>query len=138
MILCSNLGQAICKLRDGLSRVTAVDKGKPAERQGRKVSGLKGQTGLTIAGPPAVRVAPIAAPLIKCAIARMKGETSLKEQMASAPVTVEAQVREFIDAAWPRNPLDEPGVKFWRIAGRTTLLVLLASSASSITSLTST
>ena len=31
-----------------------------------------------------------------------------------------------MDAAWPRNPLDEPQVQYWRIAGRTTLLVLLA------------
>jgi hypothetical protein len=52
----------------------------------------------------------------------------LKEEIASVPILVDAH-RGFLDAAWPRNPLDEPQVKYWRIAGRTMLLVLLASSA---------
>jgi hypothetical protein len=38
-------------------------------------------------------------------------------------------VGRFVDETWPRNPLDEPRVKYWRAAGRATLLVLLAFSA---------
>jgi hypothetical protein len=50
-----------------------------------------------------------------------------QENEAQSP-TGSAQVQRFIDAAWPRNPLDEPRVRYWRAAGRTTLLILLASS----------
>ena len=28
----------------------------------------------------------------------------------------DAEVRRFIDVTWPRNPLDDPRVKFWRAA----------------------
>jgi hypothetical protein len=33
--------------------------------------------------------------------------------------------QEFIAAAWPRNPQDEPVVRRWRTAGRLTLSLLL-------------
>lgn len=52
----------------------------------------------------------------------------MKEEITTQPLSDEAQVRRFVDAAWPRDPLDEPRVRYWRAAGRTTLLVLLASS----------
>ncbi len=52
----------------------------------------------------------------------------MKEQIASESRSNEAQIRAFLEAAWPRSPLDEPRVRHWRAAGRTTLLVLLASS----------
>jgi hypothetical protein len=56
--------------------------------------------------------------------------TKLKEEIAaSTSLFIAEQHREFLDAAWPRNPLDDPQVKYWRIAGRVTLLALLASSA---------
>ena len=35
-------------------------------------------------------------------------------------------VDEFIAAAWPRSPQDEPVVRRWRTAGRFTLSALLA------------
>lgn len=34
----------------------------------------------------------------------------------------------FVDAAWPWNPLDHRRVRYWRVAGRATLFVLLACS----------
>ena len=37
-----------------------------------------------------------------------------------------AQVRRFMDDAWPRDPLGEPPTRYWRVAGRITLLILLA------------
>lgn len=50
----------------------------------------------------------------------------MKQEMASEPLNGEVQVRRFMDAAWPLNPLEEPRVRRWRAAGRTTLFVLLA------------
>ena len=90
--------------------------------------------GLTIAGSPAV---PFRA--MRCLVAGtspyqvriscMKRGLKLEEETALEWPPYEAQVRQFIDAAWPRNALDEPQVKHWRAAGRVTLLLLLASSA---------
>jgi hypothetical protein len=37
--------------------------------------------------------------------------------------------RSFIDAAWPRDAQNEPGVRRWRAAGRVTLAMLLGFSA---------
>ncbi|HEX2197180.1 MAG TPA: hypothetical protein VHG88_00965 [Burkholderiales bacterium] len=37
-----------------------------------------------------------------------------------------AELRRFVEAAWPRNPLEEPRVKRWLAAKRATLLMLLA------------
>lgn len=37
----------------------------------------------------------------------------------------DADVRRFIDAAWPRNPLDDPRVKSWRAARNYVLYGLL-------------
>jgi hypothetical protein len=34
--------------------------------------------------------------------------------------------RSFLEAAWPLDPPEEPKVRRWRIAGRATLLLLLA------------
>lgn len=34
--------------------------------------------------------------------------------------------RSFVDETWPRNPLQEPRVRYWRAAGRATLLMLFA------------
>ena len=39
------------------------------------------------------------------------------------------EVRRFLDAAWPLDPLEKAAVRRWRVAGRTTLGVLLAFSA---------
>lgn len=50
----------------------------------------------------------------------------VKQEFAAPLLTSRADVSGFIDDTWPRNPLDEPRVKYWRAAGRTTLLVLLA------------
>jgi hypothetical protein len=50
----------------------------------------------------------------------------LKQETASESLTGEPQVRRFIDDAWPRSPLEEPRVRYWRAARRTTLLLLLA------------
>jgi hypothetical protein len=50
----------------------------------------------------------------------------VKQEIAAPPLTSQAQVRRFVDETWPRNPLDEPRVRYWRAAGRTTLLALLA------------
>ena len=36
-----------------------------------------------------------------------------------------AQSHQFVDAAWPLNPLEEPVVKRWRTAARAILLALL-------------
>ena len=44
----------------------------------------------------------------------------------SEHVASEMAVDEFIVAAWPRNPRDEPVVRRWRTAGRLTLSALLA------------
>jgi hypothetical protein len=51
----------------------------------------------------------------------LKEETAL--QSRASP---EVEVRRFIDDAWPLHPSEEAPVKYWRAAGRTTLLVLLA------------
>jgi len=61
------------------------------------------------AGPPA---APHAGSLIQCNF-RYRG------------LQVNQDVHGFIDDAWPRNPLEERRVRYWRAAGRTTLFVLL-------------
>jgi hypothetical protein len=37
-----------------------------------------------------------------------------------------AQVRRFNNDAWPRDPFEEPRTRYWRAAGRITLLALLA------------
>ncbi len=51
----------------------------------------------------------------------------MKEEIAlQSRASPEAQVRRFVDDAWPLNPDEETPVKFWRAAGRSTLLVLLA------------
>ena len=50
----------------------------------------------------------------------------MKQETASESLTGEPQVRRFIDDAWPRSPLEEPRVRYWRAARRTTLLLLLA------------
>lgn len=50
----------------------------------------------------------------------------MEEQTAlQLPADTDGEVRRFVDATWPRNPLREPRVQYWRIAGRTTLLTLL-------------
>ncbi len=51
----------------------------------------------------------------------------MKQENESQSPTSSAQVQRFVDEAWPRNPLEEPRVRYWRAAGRTTLLILLAS-----------
>ena len=63
-------------------------------------------------------------PLVKCD----SSERGLKLNIAndSQSSASAAQVRRFNDAAWPQNPLAEPRVKYWRAAGRATLLMLLA------------
>ena len=53
----------------------------------------------------------------------------MEQAIAAAPLSEEAHTRAFIKAAWPHDPFTEPRVKRWRVAGRTMLLVLLASSA---------
>jgi len=53
----------------------------------------------------------------------------MKQEIASQPPTSGAEVRRFIEDTWPRSPLEEPSVRYWRAAGRTTVLVLLAFSA---------
>jgi hypothetical protein len=50
----------------------------------------------------------------------------VKQEIAAQADTSDAEARRFVDETWPRNPLDEPRVKYWRAAGRTTLLALLA------------
>jgi hypothetical protein len=37
-----------------------------------------------------------------------------------------AELRRFVEATWPRNPLEEPSVRRWLAAKRAMLLVLLA------------
>ena len=53
----------------------------------------------------------------------------MKQADESQLHTSGAEVGRFVDETWPRNPVDEPRVKYWRAAGRATLLVLLAFSA---------
>ena len=49
----------------------------------------------------------------------------MTDAFSQLPAREAVEARRFIEAAWPRNPLDEPGVRFWRAAGRVTLAVLL-------------
>ena len=49
----------------------------------------------------------------------------MTDASSQLPADPALEARRFIDAAWPRNPLDEPSVRFWRAAGRVTLAVLL-------------
>lgn len=42
------------------------------------------------------------------------------------PLSYDPQLRDFIDAAWPRRPRDDARVRYWQAARRTTILVLLA------------
>jgi hypothetical protein len=42
---------------------------------------------------------------------------------------VQSEIRSFVDAAWPFDPLEQRGVRRWRAAGRAMLLALLAFSA---------
>jgi hypothetical protein len=49
----------------------------------------------------------------------------MTDSSSQLPADPALEHRRFIDAAWPRNPLDEPSVRFWRAAGRVTLAVLL-------------
>ena len=69
------------------------------------------------AGPPAAPHAGISArtqgSLIQCRACRYRG------------LQVNQDVHSFIDDAWPRNPLEERRVRYWRAAGRTTLFMLL-------------
>jgi hypothetical protein len=48
----------------------------------------------------------------------------LNKEIASESSGSQAELRRFIDHTWPRSPLDLPSVRYWRAAGRTTLLVL--------------
>jgi hypothetical protein len=49
----------------------------------------------------------------------------LKEEIASELPSRQAELHRFIDDTWPRCPLELPSVRYWRAAGRTTLVVLL-------------
>lgn len=49
----------------------------------------------------------------------------MTDAFSQLPAGEAPEARRFIEAAWPRDPLDEPGVRFWRAAGRVTLAVLL-------------
>ncbi len=42
---------------------------------------------------------------------------------------MQSEIRCFVDAAWPFDPLEQRGVRRWRAAGRAMLLALLAFSA---------
>lgn len=53
----------------------------------------------------------------------------MTDDCSQLPAGEAHEARRFIEAAWPRNPLNEPGVRFWRAAGRITLAVLLGFSA---------
>jgi hypothetical protein len=50
----------------------------------------------------------------------------LEEKISAQSLASRADVHRFIDETWPRNPLEEPRVRHWRVVGRATLLVLLA------------
>ena len=49
----------------------------------------------------------------------------MTDDFSRLPAGEALEARHFIEAAWPRNPLDEPGVRFWRATGRVTLAALL-------------
>lgn len=53
----------------------------------------------------------------------------MTQASSQLPARQAPEARCFIDAAWPRNPLNEPVVQFWRAASRVTLAMLLAFSA---------
>jgi hypothetical protein len=50
----------------------------------------------------------------------------LKEEITLQSDSSDSDVRRFVDETWPRSPLDEPRVRYWRAAGRATLFGLLA------------
>ena len=49
-----------------------------------------------------------------------------EQTVLELPAGADDEVRRFVDAAWPRDPAAEPRVHYWRIAGRATLVGLLA------------
>ena len=53
----------------------------------------------------------------------------MTDAFSHLPAGPRREARRFIEAAWPRNPLDQPGVRSWRAAGRLTLALLLGFSA---------
>ena len=50
----------------------------------------------------------------------------MKEEIASESSSSQAELSRFINDTWPRFPLEQPSVRYWRAAGRAVLLLLLA------------
>lgn len=53
----------------------------------------------------------------------------MKQECVARLTSSQVDAHRFNDETWPRNPLAEPRVRYWRAAGRTTLALLLAFSA---------
>jgi hypothetical protein len=64
----------------------------------------------------------------KCVLVNQKG-LKMTEASSQLPTSQTSEARRFIHEAWPRNPLDEPSVRFWRAAGRVSLAALFGFSA---------
>jgi hypothetical protein len=50
----------------------------------------------------------------------------LKEEIASESSSSQAELHRFINETWPRSALEQPSVRYWRVAGRAVLLLLVA------------
>lgn len=55
----------------------------------------------------------------------VKGARLEKEQVPSPSACQDAAIRRFVEDAWPLDAAREPQVRRWRVASRTTLLLLL-------------
>ena len=52
------------------------------------------------------------------------GGFKVKQQVGPRPFASAADERQFVNAAWPCNPLEQPHIKRWQLAARMTLIGL--------------